>query len=566
MMRKLALALVTATIGALSACGGGDDGPAQPDTPAAIPGDQGGTPGGNTPPDDPPDNTPPDDTPPPGPPALTPACEDCAATDTANYAGSGVGVWRYVNASARAVDVPVSIAGLDAREVTLVFTNPTGRTRIMPDIPLTTRLPLGAMQPPDPAADLKRRIAEFNRDGWARLLGTRSQAPLASVQRSVRKGTVDDRRNWNDAEDRPRATTLVRQREASDGTTVNFWVEDAEHGAARVTDAMLDRMADWLLSSGKLYDKLKSIGGPFWGPHRHPAELIPGEGQPLHIVIINMTPDAAPYGLMGYFYARDMMHGPEYPSSNHAVTLFFDSETMYLDGERGLKSMGDTMSHEAMHLQNFYRRGVSMGPAHSYDTWLDETTAIMVQDFTGDVIDPSMNAIRDMRFPTYIASGRGMYQCSLTAWDSAGAACDSYAVGGSLGGFLNRQLGLGFYKRLLTQPGSRGSIAVLDSAITTASADTGFAEQFRRFAATSGSLMPASGSPAGYGYPARAEDGFSLPVIDPRALLPLRKLIQTVPVTLDAYANVPVVRDSVMGVYQETVTVPPGTMLSVVVQ
>ncbi|WP_061959327.1 M30 family zinc metallopeptidase [Cupriavidus pauculus] len=40
-------------------------------------------------------------------------------------------------------------------------------------------------------------------------------------------------------------------------------------------------------------------------------------------------------------------------------------------------------------------------------------------------------------------------------------------------------------------------------------------EQLRRFAATSGALMKAP-SPTGFGFPARAEGGFTLPVIDPQ--------------------------------------------------
>jgi len=566
MIRKLALALMTAGVGALSACGGGDDGPSKPSAPAAaVPGEQPGTGGQDKKPG------PPDDSPPPGTDGVSPACQDCGATAPGTYGGAGVGVWRYINASAKAVNVPVSIAGLSDKEVTLVFTNATATPQAMPAIPLTAKAAtpsrLSTLQTTDqPAAELKRRIAAFNRDGWASMLGAPSATSHIAPSLSVRKGTVRDRRTWNDAENRPHEATLVRQLQASDGSVVNFWVEDGEHAPARVSEAILDRMADWLAGPGKLYDKLKSVGGPLWGPHPY-AELIAGQGQPLNIVILNFKQDGNAYGVLGYFYSRDLFkRNAENVFGNEAVALYFDSETMYLGGEEGLKVMGNTLAHEAMHLQNMYRRGIGISAAHMFDVWLEEATAMMVEDFTGDIIDPTNNIIRDARFYSYITENGGMYNCNLTTWDTYNRACDPYAVAGSFGGFLNRQLGIDFYKNLLTSRASADSLRVLDSAIGSASGNSGFAEQFRRFTATSGSLMPALGVPAGYGFPARAERGFTLPVIDPRRLLARRTLLQTVPETLAPYASVPVVRQSVNGVYQETVAVPPGTLLSVVVQ
>jgi hypothetical protein len=66
--------------------------------------------------------------------------------------------------------------------------------------------------------------------------------------------------------------------------------------------------------------------------------------------------------------------------------------------------------------------------------------------------------------------------------------------------------------------------------------------------------------------PARSEGGFSLPAIDPSSLgRDKRSLPQAVPDWLRKTGSFPLVRPDVKGTYTETVRVPAGTTLSVVV-
>jgi hypothetical protein len=159
-----------------------------------------------------------------------------------------------------------------------------------------------------------------------------------------------------------------------------------------------------------------------------------------------------------------------------------------------------------------------------------------------------------------------MYNCSLTTWEPFGETCESYSVSGSLGGFLNRQLGAGFFSRLLRDVSSEKSLEVLDAAIRAEATGAGLGEQLRRFSATAGALMRAADSPPGYGFPARIDGALRLPVIDPQNLAGLRALTQTVPTQLQPYASIPIVRPAMHGIYSERVSVPPGTALSVVIQ
>lgn len=506
--------------------------------------------------------------------ALSPACAGCAAVNASTYAGTGIGVWQSINASAAPVDVPISISGLTGQDVTLVFTNQTGIARPMPTISLTMShfpaVAASAIQWEDGTNAIKRRISDFNRSGWASLAGAKSGAPSRSTFGAApplhaAAHVPGDVRTFYHEDDSLRTATLVRTDSASDGTTVNFWVENSENNPSKVSSAIVNALYAGFVPGGKIYDLLKQTGGPFWGPHQFSALISGSVSQPIDIVILNFDNDSKPFGLVGYFFARNALTVAASPFSNQSPSLYLDSESLYLGGQSGLTSMLMTMAHEGTHMQNFYRRAVVKGQDYAYDTWLEEATALMMEDFVSQSIDPTYNPIRDVRFPNYIDYKAGSYNCSLLAWDPFGAACDSYSVSGSLGGFLDRQLGLTFYKHLLTNVSSTDSVTVLDSSIRAAAPTSSLGEQLRRFAATSASLMKTP-SPVGFGFPARAESGFTLPGIHPQTLLASRTLTSSVPAMLQPYASLPVVRQAVSGTYSETISVPAGSTLSIVIQ
>ncbi|WP_223851634.1 MULTISPECIES: M30 family zinc metallopeptidase [Cupriavidus] len=541
---------------ALAACGGGggdDGGAAQTSTPATTSGPVAPSA--------------------PATPALVvaAACGGCAAVDANTYAGSGTGVWQASNTSLAAVDLPVSIAGLNGQDVSLVFTNDGAVAQAMPAISLTaSRFPaaLQSLELDGGAQDAeatRRAISDFNHNGWATLVGDKRPQSSAIAPQAPNFTALTNSRTWYHADNSARTATLRKQIATTDGTTVNFWVENGEEGAGRIDSTTLDSLAAAYAGAGGIYDMLKSVGGVMWGAQQF-STLIDGSGQPIDIVILNFDRNNKPYDLVGYFYARNNFKRASQPFSNESISLYLDSETLYLAGAAGMQQMRMTMAHEGMHMQNFYRRGVQQSSVYMYDTWLEEATAMMMEDFASFTIDPTYNAIRDVRFRDYVAYGAGSYNCNLTVWRPFDArVCDSYSVSGSFGGFLNRQLGLAFYRNLLTNFSTTASVGVLDAAIRSVQPGSGFLQQFAAWSATAASLMPASASPAGYGYPVRADGGFVLPQIDPASYASLRTLTTAVPQTLQAYASLPIVRQAVRGTYRETVRVPAGTHLSIVV-
>lgn len=509
------------------------------------------------------------------------SCTGCAAVDNSTYAGSGTGIWQSTNASQVPSDVPVSISGLTGQTVTLVFTNESDSRKAMPSLVMrssfegnfaASKAMNSASEAPAAHADA---ISEFNRSGFARLLGDASKddptafksmttppAPSASY-------VVNDQRQVYLYDYSQRTVRLVTSKATTDGTTVNVWVETGELAADRITAAMAARMQDKFADAGGIYDMLVRVGGPLWG-NPSSSMLIAGTGQPVDIFLVNFDHNNQAYGMVGYFWAlNNFKQGVgELAYSNESLSLFMDTETLYRDGEEGVKQVVTALAHEGMHMQNFYRRGIKLGSAYTYDTWLEEMSAMMMEDWVSFSLDPSHNAIRDSRYPYYLNyRGTGSYNCGLTEWTPMAATCESYAVAGSFGGFLNRQFGLDFYKSLLNSTGLTDSVQMLDAAIKTYRPDSGVAKELRHFTTASGALIPLGANIAEYSMPARSEGGFNLPAIDPLAFSGGgRALPQAVPAYLESLASLPVIRQNVTGTYGETVRVPAGTTLSVVIR
>ncbi|WP_204277729.1 M30 family zinc metallopeptidase, partial [Enterobacter hormaechei] len=68
------------------------------------------------------------------------------------------------------------------------------------------------------------------------------------------------------------------------------------------------------------------------------------------------------------------------PLSNQSLSLYVDSETIYLGGNDGLNTVISTLGHEFTHMANFYQRGVLHGSQYMYGTWLEEMTAMTMED------------------------------------------------------------------------------------------------------------------------------------------------------------------------------------------
>lgn len=505
---------------------------------------------------------------------LSQACSaNCGAATASSYAGPAAGVWGHPNTSGAAVDVQYAISGAAGRSVWLQLANRGDAAVAMPAA-VSSKVAAEMIAPQaltQASADetTQRAIGEYNRKGWAAATGTGGEPMLSTLgvpaPLAAGIGTVGAQegatRNWYHTDGTQRAATLRKQVTASGGAVVNVWVEAAE--AANVSDAAVLDLASTFAAPNMIFDRLLDVGGALWGTNGYATSMLPA-GMPVDIVVLNFNHDGKAYGTVGYFWGLHNFLKSKEANSNESISLYLDSETLTLDGAAGVRAVKTTMAHEGTHMQNFYRRQVTMGPATAYDTWLEEMTAMQMEDFLSGALVSNYNPIRDVRLPDYYRYSD--YNCNLTVFTGFGVSCESYAVSGSFGGFLNRQLGIGFLRDLLTRNGTN-SRTVLDGAIQAAGKGLTFDQAFLNWRVTTNSNMPAAGSPIGYGYPAWTDGIYSLPAIDPSAsgYIALRKLPSAVPSSLQGFGSYIATRSGGSGVYSDKVRVPAGVSLSVVV-
>lgn len=509
---------------------------------------------------------------------VTPVCTSCPAVSATQYSGSGTGIWTYTNTSSALQQIPVSISGVKGQTVQLVYSDPTVNavdttafTTLLQPVTPVVKVQATAKAQPSAIVKAQAGVAEFNRAGYAALLKPFTSATTGGA---VRKAAVvppnsfalNAAHSFYDTAGTLRNTTLVRQGTTSDGTIVNVWVEDTENVASRVTGTIDDALLSNYIRPGGIYDMITSIGGPLWGPQTRYSNLIP-VNQPINIVVINFQNDQTPYGVFGAFSAlNNIVPDPvNAPTSNGALMFFLDSETMYLGGPDGLPTMITGMAHESTHMQTFYRRNVLLGPSYAYDTWLNEQTAMMMEDWVSYTLNPSFNNVRDERAPAYVQEQSS--NCSATDFDTTMTTCDSYSVNGSFGGFLDRQLGLAFFKDVLYRADTADSLTLLDEAIKAANPATGMVDAFIRFSVTMGALVPATNALSGYSFPARSDSGYTLVAIDPASYAKYSPTppVTTVATSINAFAASTATRASGTGTYSEGVPVPQGATVSVVI-
>ena len=507
---------------------------------------------------------------------LTAACTGaaCGAADATTYSGQGVGIWSYTNSTQAEQQIPVGLTNLGSKQVTLIYTNNGDASVPMPALTLTppTGTTATAQKSIRPATNTANQIPERIRNFKPRLAAADTQALQSIKPQAATILPVGSQRSWfvvtSDSRTETRQATLMRQANVSTPTgmrTVNLWLEDGEYGANKVSGAMLDTLIQRFTGgSDAVYSLITGLSGEPWGPHTH-SDLI-GAEQPIDIVFVNFVPDRNPFGLMGYFWSLNNFKAdpanPDLKDTNQSLSFYMDTETLYLADE-GMNIQVGTLAHEFVHMTNFYRRSVLLskpGADYAFDTFLEEMSAMMAQDIVAQRVTPGSNFSVNLRITSWLANADFNYDPA--AWDSD--AVDPYGVNGSLGAYLVRQYGVGFYKQLLNNTSSTDSLQVLGNAIQQAGGPT-LPVAIQRWGANI-ALLPEE-APKGYGWPARSEQGFTLPAVIGSSMAAIRTLPTTVPVKLNARGHFPFLRQpDAQGVYQEQLRVPPGSTLTAVVR
>ena len=498
----------------------------------------------------------------------------CGATSPSTCSGSGVGVWRYANTTGSPVTVDVSISGVRAGQTaTLLFSNggntatsvPAAGTLAAPAEKATAQASL----PPDPLREAEESAHEIvlrrNREVVAHVLRDRPSpgAPQpAAAPRVEPTPALGATRTWKDSFVSPAVVyTTVAQATCAlpFGRTAVFWVDPASWAAGDVTSAALDVYKAAFCGASGGYGRVTAFLGDAWGSAADPFTYLihdsPGAPLDVNVVFLGVPPGT---GWGGYFWGGNNFLASAQASSNEALAFFVNAP----NSRNSRNYYLSLLLHELTHMVNFHQRSVARGVSH--DTWLEETSAMMSEDIVSPTVTSGYSPIPGQRVAPYLAGGGNV---SLVNW--ATLSSGNYALGGTMGAFLDRRYGTGLYASLIgcNVGVSTTSWGCLDGLIL-GRGGRGFADEFARMGASTFARLPALGTPDGYGFPQAASGTYTLSAIDPStmpAAPPPAALGPTFLATSHTF-QVDAIPSGRTTYVRNGLTVPPGTVVLLVIR
>lgn len=429
----------------------------------------------------------------------------CGNVDNSTF-GAGVGIWHAVNNGDTEKVINVDLTLNSAAKLYGVYTNinssdiafPSGVTR---DIKQELNIPV------EKSAEEIRH--EKNREVLKLLKTGLAQRSLAQVLNTQLNSVVGDQNTFTHEENGntvSTAATLAYQGTASDGRTINYWVQSSEYVPTKITISHIAQLHNiFAVGANSGYNTVVSIAGQPWGPT--PFNNLIGPNQDLNVFISNLTPDNKPFGLMGYFWTGDTVLKTSNAQSNQSLMVHLDSETMYKSNV-GVQEVSSTLVHEFTHLVNFYQRDLvkydSVNNKYfGFDVAMEETSAMMMEDIAAN----KTGAFPEDRMLGWLYSKQ--LNCSLDEFtDSNG--CDSYSLHGSFGSYMLRKYGITGYQQMLKDIGTTSLSSQFDKMIRSqTNYSKTLADELRTFNNTY-VLMQKSAVPSEFSYSGKNDSGYSL--------------------------------------------------------
>lgn len=432
----------------------------------------------------------------------------CGAQNTSTYGGSGVGVWRYHNATTANATIDVSIGGLDLGDAAfLVFSNGAPTNAAAVPLAGTAATPPGkiALTTAERASLAHEEIQARNR-AMALELSKKSRGAPAKSSRPlpvarVAAPAIGATRVWRDG-GTAYNLKVIATCPFSTGRNGVVWMDADQIQRGEIDSARGQAMADFLCASNGAYEKLVALHGDVWGSGATPmTNLIqdaPGDLLNLEVAILGVPMGT---GWAGYFSSGNLLSGTVDPDSNQALSVV-------MNGRYVANMTADdpfpriTLAHEIKHLINYYQRSIVRGRSHS--AWLEETSAMLAEELLGTQFEQSRT---EARIGGYAGSQGGI---SYVNWSHPEG--NSYNQGGSLGSFLHRRYGTGLDVYLVDScddsVGPAWGYQCLEDYIVSRGG-AGFADEFARMGASTLGRMGWN-TPVGFGFPAKSVGGFDL--------------------------------------------------------
>lgn len=450
----------------------------------------------------------------------------CGSVNNNLFNGGGIGIWKYKNNLPSNAKVDLNINGVSSgKSVTLLFSNGT-------DSSITAIPSNGTLATTLPPAITKDNSEGFSTENVAHsnhLNRTQELKKLDIVEKKLVTQNITNHPNapapqqpainmalgttriWNDNDNSsspiPYLTSAQLICPLASGRNLIFWVDNNSLKSGQLTASIINDFANPFCGVNGAASKLNTLIGDFWGSHNLKTHITDSPLQDVNIVIIDAP---ASSGWAGYAAIKDNFLKSAYTwstNSNEAVAFFIKASLI----TKPSPYMQSALVHEATHMINYYQQSIKSTLGADYDTWLEETSAMMGEDivspaFVKNTDGSAYNPIKSSRIPAYIKTGGANSLINWTTLDTG-----DYGMGGSFGAFLNRRYGLSIFKQMINC--KKPSYNCIDNLIK-ANGGTGFDDEFSAFGSSIFSLLPSTGIPTKYGYPAKTDGGIDLLPID----------------------------------------------------
>lgn len=510
---------------------------------------------------------------------------NCGAVDKNTYAGSGVGIWQHDNTTQNAKIVNVNINGLQGRSLYASLVNLTNKpvnvsgsnmnNFLEASEPFVKKSVLhinGSSNSQDEQNNeqFHNVMNNFNKESLKSLiLAPKVQKKsLSNLEAEEPKMlSVNDMQSFSfynslTTSYENKNFRLVKIVSAPDNRNLQYWVQDSEWNSSKVISSDVELINSKFV---KTYNENRNLNGNPYGPvAENYSNLIPSANQPINVLLGNISPNDKGYGVIGYFYSINNFKKSSYPTSNEALQVFIDTESIYrLDGtyqaegtvgrRNGLELTASSLIHEFSHMIAYYERNLTLGLSDTIE--VSESLALSTEVLLEDLAKFNVDVFSVRSWPFFLKEETN--KCGVYTW----AKCaNSYERTTSLMAFFDSKYGQGFHQDYV-KSNNTDMFTMMNKAVTTMGGN--MREDIKKFSILNAGVDKEM--PVGFGLPGYTGGGLKMKKYN--GILSGNGQKMTNVNTLPDFGAIYFVNSGLSAnEIQKTVEVPPGTALIVMVK
>lgn len=494
----------------------------------------------------------------------------CGSKTNSIYAGNGAGIYKYTNNTNSSVTVNLGINGINAKNVYLVYSNPTNN-----DVVLADGSGVGIKEVSDKfkiasVADVQTHSDVIAPPDISKLLAGQNKKILSATPVTIptyEVGTLRQQYNGVDYQNNYPVmnTVLATKKQFTNGSWLYVWVDTS----VQIDSQLINEIADTYVKKGGIFDTLTAMSGELVIDPKDKNmlfSLISPLIKDQHVIFTKITGflenTTGSYNPISEYSFNDVS-GNLKSNRQHEIYVSSDIFTRYNSTPDIVKQyVLNTMAHETQHELTFLNKAlkndVNVGSA------FNEFASVMAENVNSSIQKDNMMSTR---LPHYLSTNNCPYIHDYIS-DKSEPTCSysTYTSSYVVGAYLLRKYGAEFLGDFTKSPAN--SFDELDKFIKTYNAKDSLADVIQKVSAIPLLKDKTFGA---YSYPQK-QTNYLLDSLSYTTFSTMLKF-KTVPSTLKSMSSViqdlGIVNSALMlqsnTPFQKYVTVPAGATVTAVV-